>query len=92
MAIDATSQLKVGARPISISMLGSKKGTIHRALEDIEGELLPLSHPFLRGALLPIYKDMQFKVMFEDERSPWVRASAVRSDLASPVPLPGFAL
>lgn len=88
MAIDATSQLKVGARADIHIDAGLYKGHYPSRLEDIEGELLALSHPFLRGALLPIYKDMQFEVIFEDERSPVaVRASAVRSDLASPAPL-----
>ena len=88
MAIDATSQLKVGARADIHIDAGLYKGHYPSRLEDIQGELLALSHPFLRGALLPIYKDMQFEVIFEDERSPVaVRASAVRSDLASPAPL-----
>ncbi len=88
MAIDAASQLRVGARADIHIDAGLYKGHYPSRLEDIEGELLALSHPLLRGALLPVYRDMQFEVMFEDERSPiLMRASAVRSDLASSVPL-----
>ncbi len=88
MAIGAASQLKVGTRADIHIHAGLYKGHYPSRLEDIEGELLALSHPLLRGALLPIYRDMQFEVMFEDERSPIaVRVSTVRSDLASSAPL-----
>lgn len=88
MTIDAALQFKVGTRVDIRIDAGLYKGYYPSRLEDIEGELLALSHPFLHGALLPIYRDMQFEVLFKEGNSPLlVRASALRSDLSSRVPL-----
>lgn len=67
---------------------GLFKGTYSTRLEDLREDVLGLAHPMFKGALLPVYRDMDCELVAEDGRSPVrVPCVVIRSDVAGPVPI-----
>ncbi|MCX7828437.1 MAG: flagellar brake protein [Thermanaerothrix sp.] len=80
--------LPVGAKGEFKVEDGLFKGTYPTRLEDQREDMLGLAHPMFKGALLPVYRDMECELVAEDNRSP-VRVSCVvvRSDITGTVPM-----
>lgn len=67
---------------------GLYKGHYPTRVEDFREDVVVLAHPLFRGALLPVYRDMECELLVEEERAPLrVRVVVVRSDLRGAVPL-----
>lgn len=85
---DPTRGVRIGARGDFRIAAGLYKGHYPTRVEDMREDLLILGHPMFRGALLPVYRDMEFELLVEEEQAPLlIKMVAVRSDLRGAVPL-----
>jgi c-di-GMP-binding flagellar brake protein YcgR len=58
---------KIGAKVILFNEAGLYKGTYPSRVEDVKGGMVGLSHPLLRGALLPVLRNVELKLKVETE-------------------------
>ena len=58
---------RVGAKVFLFNEAGLYKGTYPSRVEDVKGDLIGLSHPLLRGALLPVLRNVELKLKVETE-------------------------
>jgi c-di-GMP-binding flagellar brake protein YcgR len=78
--IDYTSKLKPGVKGEIAINAGIYKGHYPSRVEDLDlgHGLVGLAHPFMRGALLPAYRDMNLTFTMEDSGALYVFALSVR--------------
>lgn len=60
---------KIGARAILVNEAGLYKGIYPTRVEDVKGDQVGLSHPLLRGALLPVLRNVELKLRVDAEDS-----------------------
>jgi len=58
---------RIGAKVLLFNEAGLYKGTYPSRVEDVKGDLVGLSHPLLRGALLPVLRNVELKLKVETE-------------------------
>lgn len=79
---------KIGSKGTLIIDTGLYKGTYSTRLEDIRNGFLGVSHPTLRGALLPVMRNVELKVRVEVEGGIYqVQAAVIRNSISESVPL-----
>jgi c-di-GMP-binding flagellar brake protein YcgR len=78
--IDYTSKLQPGTKGEIAINAGIYKGHYPSRVEDIdlENNIVGLAHPFMRGALLPAYRDMNLTFTMEDATALYVFDLSVR--------------
>jgi c-di-GMP-binding flagellar brake protein YcgR len=65
--LDYSYKLKCGVRGDIVVNAGIYKGRYASSVEDIaDGNVVGLAYPLMRGALLPVYRDLEFTFVFED--------------------------
>lgn len=78
-ALDHLAKLKPGIKGEIVIGAGVYKGRYATRIEDVrENNTVMLAHPLLRGALLPIYRDMKFQLSIEDGGALYVFDVAVQ--------------
>ncbi len=55
----------IGVKASLIIDAGLYKGTYASKVEDVEGDSVGLAHPLMRGALLPVHRNVQMKMRVE---------------------------
>lgn len=60
------AKLKPGIKGEMAINAGIYKGRYATRVEDFKGEWIGFAHPFMKGALLPVYRDMDFSFTMED--------------------------
>jgi c-di-GMP-binding flagellar brake protein YcgR len=87
-ALDYTFKLKPGVKGEIFINAGIYKGRYPSRVEDLRGEMVGFAHPFMKGALLPVYRDMDFTFTMEDGNALFVFDMAVRrSDTQTGLPI-----
>jgi c-di-GMP-binding flagellar brake protein YcgR len=56
---------RIGSKVLLFNEAGLYKGTYPSRVEDVKGDLIGLSHPLLRGALLPVLRNVELKLKVE---------------------------
>ena len=78
----------IGSKGTLIIDTGLYKGTYSTRLEDIRTGFLGVSHPTLRGALLPVMRNVELKVRIEADGGIYqAPAAVIRNSLSKNVPL-----
>ncbi|MDK2958726.1 MAG: hypothetical protein PWP47_770 [Synergistaceae bacterium] len=79
---------RIGSKVILFNEAGLYKGTYPSRVEDVKGDLVGLSHPLLRGALLPVLRNVELKLKIETEGALYqATVSVARGGLQDGVPL-----
>ena len=79
---------KIGSKGTLIIDTGLYKGTYSTRLEDIRTGFLGVAHPTLRGALLPVMRNVELKVRIEADGGIYqAPAAVIRNSLSESVPL-----
>ncbi len=79
---------RIGSKGTLVIDTGLYKGTYSTRLEDIRTGFLGVSHPTLRGALLPVMRNVELKVRIEVDGGIYQAQTAViRNSLFENVPL-----
>lgn len=85
--IDHRTKLQPGVRGTIAISSGMNKGRYPSSVNDVEDGVVYLSHPMLKGASLPVYKDMSFTFTMEDSGSLYeFEMSAIRSSTKRGMP------
>jgi c-di-GMP-binding flagellar brake protein YcgR len=58
---------RIGSKVLLFNEAGLYKGTYPSRVEDVKGDLIGLSHPLLRGALLPVLRNVELKLKVETD-------------------------
>ncbi|MDR1379601.1 MAG: flagellar brake domain-containing protein [Synergistaceae bacterium] len=78
----------IGSKVELVIALGLYKGTYASRLEELENGLIGLSHPTLRGALLPTFRSTELLMKIDGSGCYYqATASVIRSTVNVPVPL-----
>lgn len=72
---------QIGAKAVLAIEAGLYKGTYPSRVEDVKGELIGLSHPLLRGSLLPVLRNVHLKMKMETEGALYQAEVAVSKGL-----------
>jgi c-di-GMP-binding flagellar brake protein YcgR len=82
------TKLKLGARGNIAINAGVYKGHYSSMVEDFKNDMVALSHPLLKGILLPVYRDMDFRFTMEDSAALYMFDMSVRRvEIRDSVPL-----
>jgi c-di-GMP-binding flagellar brake protein YcgR len=87
-AVDYTTRLNVGVRGDITLDAGMFKGHYKSVIEDVTEDMVGLAHPFLKGATIPVYRDMNFTFTIEDGSAMYVfEMAVVKADTSAAVPI-----
>jgi len=75
---DYTYKMQVGVKGEIVIGAGVYKGRYASRVEDIRGEIVGFAHPFIKGALMPAYKDLDFDFVMEDGGALYVFEMSVK--------------
>jgi c-di-GMP-binding flagellar brake protein YcgR len=75
---DYTLKMQVGKKGEIQINAGIYKGHYPSRVEDIKGEIVGFAHPLISGALLPVYRELDFNFVMEDGSALYVFPMAVR--------------
>ncbi|MDR1581549.1 MAG: flagellar brake protein, partial [Synergistaceae bacterium] len=75
---DYTLKMQVGKKGEIQINAGIYKGHYPSLVEDIKGEIVGFAHPLISGALLPVYRELNFDFIMEDGSALYVFPMAVR--------------
>jgi c-di-GMP-binding flagellar brake protein YcgR len=64
--VDYSSKLKPGIKGEIAINAGIYKGHYPSRVEDFKADVVGLAHPLMKGALLPVYREMNFTFTMED--------------------------
>ena len=79
---------RIGCKGTLIIDTGLYKGIYATRLEDIRSEVLCVSHPMLRAALLPVMRNVELKLRLEVEGNIYqIPVAVVRNSLSETIPL-----
>ena len=78
LAWDYLAKLKPGLKCEIVINAGIYKGRYATRIEDLREDAVVLAHPLLKGALLPVYRDMNFQLSIEDGGALYVFDMSVR--------------
>ncbi len=79
---------RIGCKGTLIIDTGLYKGIYAPRLEDIRSEVLCVSHPMLRAALLPVMRNVELKLRLEVEGNIYqIPVAVVRNSLSETIPL-----
>jgi c-di-GMP-binding flagellar brake protein YcgR len=70
--------MQVGVRGKIQINAGIYKGHYSSGVEDIKGDAVGFAHPLISGALLPVYRDLDFDFIMEDGSALYVFPMAVK--------------
>jgi c-di-GMP-binding flagellar brake protein YcgR len=77
-ALDYLSKLQIGKKGEIAINAGIYKGRYSTHVEDVTQDAVALAHPIMKGALLPAYREMNFKLTLEDGGALYVFDMSVR--------------
>jgi len=75
---DYTYKMQVGVKGDIVINAGIYKGRYGTWVEDIKDDLAGFAYPLIKGALLPVYKDLEFEFVMEDGIALYVFEMSVR--------------
>jgi c-di-GMP-binding flagellar brake protein YcgR len=75
---DYTNKLQVGVKGEIVINAGIYKGHYSSYVEDIKSEAIGFAHPLMSGALLPVYRELEFNFIMEDGSAQYIFEMAVR--------------
>jgi c-di-GMP-binding flagellar brake protein YcgR len=75
---DYTNKLQVGVKGEIVINAGIYKGHYASYVEDIKPETVGFAHPLMSGALLPVYRELEFDFIMEDASAQYIFEMAVR--------------
>jgi c-di-GMP-binding flagellar brake protein YcgR len=75
---DYTFKMQVGKKGDIQINAGIYKGHYSSVVEDIKGDAVGFAHPLISGALLPVYRELNFDFVMEDGSALYVFPMAVR--------------
>jgi c-di-GMP-binding flagellar brake protein YcgR len=85
---DYTFKMQVGKKGDIQINAGIYKGHYSSLVEDIKGDIVGFAHPLVSGALLPVYRELNFDFILEDGRALYIFPMAVRRvEMQSGVPV-----
>jgi c-di-GMP-binding flagellar brake protein YcgR len=75
---DYSFKIQVGKKGEIQINAGIYKGHYASRVEDIKGDIVGLAHPLISGALLPVYRELNFDFIMEDGGALYIFPMAVR--------------
>ncbi|MDR1132628.1 MAG: flagellar brake protein [Synergistaceae bacterium] len=75
---DYTLKMQVGKKGDIQVNAGTYKGHYPSRVEDIKGDAVGFAHPLISGALLPVYRELDFDFIMEDGSALYIFPMAVR--------------
>jgi c-di-GMP-binding flagellar brake protein YcgR len=85
---DYTFKMQVGKKGEIQINAGIYKGHYPSRVEDIRGDSVGFAHPLVSGALLPVYRELNFDFVLEDGSALYIFPMAVRRvDMQSGLPI-----
>jgi c-di-GMP-binding flagellar brake protein YcgR len=75
---DYTNKLQTGAKGEIVINAGIYKGHYASYVEDVKNETIGFAHPLMSGALLPVYRELEFDFIMDDGSAQYIFEMAVR--------------
>ena len=75
---DYTYKMQVGVKGEIVINAGVYKGRYSSYVEEIKGETVGFAHPFIKGMLLPVYRELNFDFVMEDGSALYVFEMSVK--------------
>ena len=75
---DYTDKMQVGLKGEIVINAGVYKGRYPTWIEEIKDKVAGFSYPIIKGALLPLYRDLEFEFIMEDSSALYIFEMSVR--------------